>query len=196
MDPTSNLINEVVRNWWITALRGILAIIFGLAAFFIPHFTLFLLAYLFASFCLLDGIFTIFMGFQTRRLLQHTTWAPILEGLFSIIIGLIVLLSPTILAAFLVYFIAGWAIVAGALKIVTAFRQKEQIAPEWPLALVGLISIIFGIILCLRPRLGLYTVLWIVGTFALVIGVALLFQAFQTHALKKSYHPPEFFDSI
>ncbi|GHO83672.1 HdeD family acid-resistance protein [Dictyobacter formicarum] len=196
MNAEPSILNEVARNWWVTAIRGALAIIFGLAAFFFPRMTLFLLTYLFAAFCLLDGIFAIVTGFQARRLLRHTTWAPLLEGFFSIAIGLIALLLPAIMITVFIYMIAGWAIVTGILKIIAAFRQKEQIAPEWPLALVGLISIIFGIIFCLRPHLGIRIVLWMIGTFALVIGVALLFQAFQTHSLKTDNHPPEFFENI
>lgn len=196
MNAESSILNEVARNWWVTAIRGVLTIIFGLAAFFLPRMTLFLLIYLFGAFCLLDGIFTIFIGFQARRLLRHTTWAPIFEGFFSIAIGLITLFFPVFMITLFIYLIAGWAIVTGVLKIIAAFRQKEQIAPEWPLALIGLISIIFGIIFGLRPHLGIHTTLWMIGTFALVIGVALLFQAFQTHSLKTDHHPPEFFENV
>jgi uncharacterized membrane protein HdeD (DUF308 family) len=49
----------LARNWWALALRGILDVLFGIAAFAWPEITFAVLAILFGAFALVDGCFAI-----------------------------------------------------------------------------------------------------------------------------------------
>lgn len=49
------MINAVARNWWTLALRGLAAILFGLATFVWPGISLFVLVLLFGGYAFVDG---------------------------------------------------------------------------------------------------------------------------------------------
>lgn len=188
-------LNEIANNWWVFALRGLLAIAFGLAAFLLPAFTLLMLVYIFASYCLIDGIIVTSIGIKVRKNLKY--WGVLLlEGILSILTGIITFAIPALTAIVFVVIVAIWAIVTGVLKIVETIQHREHLATEWPLLLVGVVSIIFGIVLFARPALGLLTLLWTVGTFALIAGIVLIIQSFQVRSLKNLYQPAGLHRSI
>jgi uncharacterized membrane protein HdeD (DUF308 family) len=72
----------LARRWWALALRGLVAVLFGLLAFFIPG-TLISLVLLFGFYALLDGIFDIVSAIRAPG--HH--WPLIVEGIVGIIVG-------------------------------------------------------------------------------------------------------------
>lgn len=90
---------------------------------------------------------------------------------------------PAAAAIALVYVIAVWALLTGALRIAAAIRLRRVITGEWRLMLGGVASLVFGGLLMVAPAVGaLAIVLWI-GAYALVAGAALLALAFRMRAL-------------
>jgi uncharacterized membrane protein HdeD (DUF308 family) len=75
----------------------------------------------------------------------------------------------------LVYYIAGWAMLAGLFKIITAFRIRNEVKGEWMLGLSGLVSILIGVILIFRPGAGVLAVAWLIGVLAVIVGIFQLF---------------------
>jgi uncharacterized membrane protein HdeD (DUF308 family) len=65
----------LVRNWWALALRGIVAVLFGLLTFLLPGITLVTLVLLFGAYTLMDGIFNVMAFF---RVASHH-WALLIE---------------------------------------------------------------------------------------------------------------------
>jgi uncharacterized membrane protein HdeD (DUF308 family) len=103
----------------------------------------------------------------------------IFRGLVSIAAGVIALVVPKITALVLLIVIAAWAIVAGITEIVMAVQLRKRIEHEWLLAIEGVLSVAFGIILFLAPLVGAIVIgLWI-GAYALVLGGMLIASAFR-----------------
>jgi len=142
---------ELARWWWTFILRGILAIVFGLLAFFAPPLGIAVLVGLFAAWALIDGAASIAAGIRTRGR-DRSWWLEILEGIAGIAAGLVALIVPAFAAEVLVLIIAAWAIVTGVLEVVAAIRLREQIRDEIWLGLAGAASILFGIVLGWRLR--------------------------------------------
>ncbi len=166
------------RYWWVLALRGLAAVLFGLIALIFPGIALLALVYIFAAYALIDGITAVFVSLQERGIASH--WVALLvEGIVSVIIGVIAFVWPGITALVLLYLVATWAIITGIMEISAAFMRRIPVAQEWALGLAGVLSIIFGIILFVRPGAGLLTILWLVGIYAIVFGVLLIVRAFQ-----------------
>src|SRR5258706_9105821 len=166
------------RYWWVLALRGLAAVLFGLIALIFPGIALLALVYIFAAYALIDGITAVFVSLQERGITSH--WVALLvEGIVSVIIGVIAFVWPGITALVLLYLVATWAIITGIMEISAAFMRRIPVIQEWPLGLAGVLSIIFEIILFVRPGAGLLTILWLVGIYAIVFGVLLIVRAFQ-----------------
>src|SRR6476646_1483755 len=103
----------LTRNWWLIVLRGVLAILFGIAAFVWPGPTLAALVILFGAYAFVDGIFAIGTGIAGWNLNGTSRWWPVLGGIAGVIVGLITFFYPGITAVTLLYFIGAWAIVTG-----------------------------------------------------------------------------------
>src|ERR1051325_3369728 len=103
-------IGELPRHWWVVALRGLAAIIFGILAFIWPGITLSVLILFYGAYAIVDGLLAVFVAIRSRR---HV-WALLLEGIVGIAAGLIAFFWPALTALALVYVIAVWAILTGA----------------------------------------------------------------------------------
>jgi uncharacterized membrane protein HdeD (DUF308 family) len=170
------------RVWWTLVLRGVVAVLFGLAALFWPGKTLFVLILFFGAYTLVDGIFAIVGGIMdsSRR------WLLLIEGVLGVVAGLILLAWPGLGALVLLYVIAIWAVVTGVMEIIAAISLRREIDNEWLMILGGAISVLFGVILAVLPGAGLLSLTWLIGAFALVFGVAFIVLGFRVRRLAPS----------
>lgn len=167
------MFNAMARNWWMLVIRGALALIFGALAIFMPGITLAALVILFGAFVLVDGAFTLAAAFNDRG--QYSRWwVGLLEGLVGVAIGVLTLFWPQITGLVLLYLIAFWAILTGALEIVAAFELRKEISNEWLLGLSGVLSVVFGALLVLFPQGGAVAIAWLIGLYAVLFGGALI----------------------
>ncbi len=175
---------ELARWWWTFVLRGVLAIAFGVLAFFAPGLGIAVLVGLFAAWALIDGVASIIAGVRGRGI-DRSWWLEILEGIVGIIAGLIALLFPILAAEALVLIIGAWAIITGIFEIIGAIRLREQIRGELWLGLAGLASILFGVVLFLFPRAGALSLVWLIGGFAMVFGVFLVILGWRLRGIDR-----------
>lgn len=166
---------SLTRRWWLVALQGVAAIIFGLAAWVWPGITLGVLVALFGAYVLIDGILALASGASTR------SWALILGGIAGIGAGIVTFFFPGITALALLAFIAAWAIMTGLLEIVAGIEFRRAITNEWLVILGGVLSVIFGLILVVHPGAGALAIVWLIGAYAVVIGIIELAFAFRLH---------------
>lgn len=186
---------NLAKNWWLLVLRGVAAILFGLAAFAWPGLTLLLLITLFALYAIVDGLIALITG------LNHTHdssrwWVFLLEGLVGIGIGVIALAWPNLTALAILAMIAAWAILTGILEIVAAIRLRREIDNEWFLVLSGILSVAAGILLIAQPLAGTVAVIWIIGAYELISGVLWILLAFRLRSQELTSEPTELFSSI
>jgi uncharacterized membrane protein HdeD (DUF308 family) len=170
------ILPTLATNWWALLLRGIAAVLFGLAALFWPGLTLFVLIVFFGAYTLVDGIFAIVAGLRgsgSRR------WLLLAEGVLGVLAGLIAFFWPGITALVLLYVIVAWAIFTGILKVVMAIWLRREIENEWLMVLSGVLSVLFGVILAVLPGVGLLSLVWLIGIYALIFGVALIVLGFR-----------------
>jgi uncharacterized membrane protein HdeD (DUF308 family) len=168
----------LARNWWALLIRGVLAVVFGVLAFVNPGVTLATLVLLFGAYSLVDGVFSIVAGLRAAQ--RHERWWPFaLEGLLSIVVGIIAFAMPAATAFALLMLASAWSIVTGLFRIAAAIRLRREIEGEWLLILNGVLSVAFGVVIALFPGPGLVTVVWLVGFYAIVFGVILIALAFR-----------------
>jgi uncharacterized membrane protein HdeD (DUF308 family) len=126
-------LNTFAANWRALALRGLVALLFGLVVLFWPGLVLTVLALLFGIYAVVDGTITLVPALRSRDRGSRRT-LPLVEGAVGIIAGLVALLWPGLSASGLVYVIAGWAVVTGVLKILTAILLRAEVENGWLLA--------------------------------------------------------------
>lgn len=169
---------NLTRNWWLVVLRGILAILFGVAAFLMPGLAWLSLIVLFGTYAILDGVFAMMSGLISSRF-SSRWWVFLVEGLVSVAAGAIALVRPDIASVALVWLIASWAIVTGILEIMAAIRLRKEITNEWMLGFVGFVSIVLGVLLFFQPAAGGLVITLMIGAYALIFGIALVALGFR-----------------
>lgn len=174
----------LVNHWWIVLLRGIAAIIFALLAIFWPDFTLGFLILLLAIYLLVDGIVAIFTAFKAAEK-HHKWWLFLVEGLVSLLVGVMILAWPGITAMLFVYLVAIWALLTGILEIWAALSGQFEFGGKLLLSIAGILSAIIGLILLLHPFEGILVLVWIIGLYALIFGIVLIALSFQLRKLSE-----------
>lgn len=170
------------RYWWLLLLRGVLAILFGIGAFVWPGLTLATLVMLFAAYAFVDGVFDVVHALGYRREIEH--WGLLLlEGILGIVFGVLAFRAPELTTAIggviIAMYIAAWAMITGGLRIAMAVKLRKEIEGEWLLGLSGAVSILFGIMIMARPANGALAVIFMIGAWAIFVGVTLVALAFK-----------------
>jgi uncharacterized membrane protein HdeD (DUF308 family) len=126
MMTESPLLDTMARQWWIV-LRGVLAVLFGIAAIAWPALTFGVLLVLFGAFAIADGVVSLVEGVQASGRRRSTS---LIAGLPSVVIGVSVFLWPGLSALALLFFIAAWAIASGVLEVAGAIVLRHEIEDE------------------------------------------------------------------
>jgi uncharacterized membrane protein HdeD (DUF308 family) len=171
-------LNTLAANWRALALRGLVALLFGLAVLFWPGLVFAVLALLFGIYAVIDGAITFVPALRSSDR-GARRWLPLTEGAVGVIAGLVALLLPGITANGLVYVIVGWAIATGVLKIFTAILLRAEVENGWLLAGSGALSVLFGVILATLAGSDVPFLIPLIGAFAVVVGLALIVFAFR-----------------
>jgi uncharacterized membrane protein HdeD (DUF308 family) len=175
-------------RWWALALRGAVAIVFGILTLWAPGISLYVLVVLFGAYALVDGVLYLLMAARGAR--RGERWGSLMfAGLAGIVAGVVTLLWPGVSGLALLMLIGAWAIVTGAASIAAAVRLRKEISGEWLMALGGALSITFGVLAMIFPGAGALAVAIWIGAYALVLGVSLLALAFRLRSLRTKLPP-------
>jgi uncharacterized membrane protein HdeD (DUF308 family) len=181
------LLEDLTDHWWVILVRGIAAVVFGVVAFVLPGATLLAVIFIWGAYAVIDGAFALYMTYLTAR--QGRRWWPyLLEGVVGVGAGAVAFGSPGLTALALLYLIAAWAIVTGIVEVVAAVEMRTLIQNEWLLGVAGVLSVVFGVLVAIQPDAGALAVVWIIGTYALLFGIALIGLAFRVRSMGKRLH--------
>jgi uncharacterized membrane protein HdeD (DUF308 family) len=156
-----------MTNWLL--IRGIVAVLFGIVALIWPGITLLALVLLFAIYAFLDGVINLILAFTSPT--TDRRWLQVAQGLVGIALGVVAFLWPGVTLLALIFVIAAWAILGGILEITAAIQLRHALQREWLLALAGVLSIAFGILLVAFPGPGAVSVAWLLGIYAIAAGI-------------------------
>ncbi len=171
-------VRTMSEHWWVVLLRGVLAILFGVLAYTWPGLTALILVTIWGVYALIDGVFGVIAGIRGK-------WTSlVIMGLLGIAAGLVALLRPGLAAVSLLWVLAIWVIVAGAMQIAAAIRLRKEVQGEWLWILSGLLMVGLGLVFFLRPGAGILSVTWLLASLAILWGILLVMLSFKLKGLK------------
>jgi uncharacterized membrane protein HdeD (DUF308 family) len=172
---------KLAKHWWAILVRGVVAILFSLLAFFATGFTLELLLIFLGVYLVLDGLFAIIAGFMACG--DHKNWWLLLiEGIVSLVAGIFVFAWPNISLVIMVYIVAFWAVITGIFEFLASMSASWAAPGKIFLGTTGVLSIILGVMMLMYPLFSLSIIIWLIGIYALVIGVSLVFFGLRLRA--------------
>ena len=182
----SAVLAALAENWWLLLLRGLVAIAFGVIAFFWPDITLAALTYLFGIYAIVDGIVAIWAAFNAPLGDAGPRWWLGLSGVVSILAGIAAFAYTGMTTLVLLMVIAIWAIIIGLVQIWGAIELRKIMDDPWLLGLTGALAIAFGVILIAKPGAGAVALVWTIGWFAIVFGGLYIALAFRLRQFKRN----------
>jgi uncharacterized membrane protein HdeD (DUF308 family) len=171
----------VKRTWWVFLVGGIAMLLFGLLAFVKPGIALLVLSMFFAASILVDGAFNVVGSISNRD--KDGWWIMLLIGLLGLGGGAFALLNPPISMLAFVLLVAIEAIALGVFLILLGWRVRKATSREWVLYLTGALSLLFGLLVLLRPMQGGISIVYIIATWAVLLGGLKIYFSFKARRL-------------
>jgi uncharacterized membrane protein HdeD (DUF308 family) len=179
---SQSVVGGVRRYWWLFLIRGLCGLALGVCALVFPGATLAVVVIFLGAYLIVDGVVTVAKAIQAFRS-DSRWWVLLLEGILSIVVGLVIFAWPGLSILSLAYLVGYWAIISGVLAIVTAVRLRQHIGNEWFYLLFGLVSVIFGGFVLFAPAAGLVYIILMISIYGFVGGVILIALAIRARKL-------------
>jgi len=178
------MFDTLVRNWWAFALRGVIAILFGIVAFARPGITLAALVIVFGVFALVDGVMELIASSYLTG--TRYVWWAIITGLLGVTAGILTFVYPAATAVALLYVLAAWLIFTGILRVALSVELRSVISDDWILLLSGIAAIGAGVLTAAMPGPGLLAWVWVIGVYAVAYGIILIAVGFRLKQISGS----------
>jgi len=157
-------------NWKTSILTGLFAVVVGLIALLFPSFAGVFLLFLVAFVVIVTSFSLIISGYSASEEDSYLRWPFIIIGALLLFLGCIVIIFPQESATIVVYLIAIWAIVMGFYNVILSITYAET--RRGLLAVKGIISTIFGLLILFYPPLSsAVLLLQVFGVYLVVLGI-------------------------
>jgi len=181
--------NEFLEaRWWALALRGLFGVIFGIICFTSPAIAAFSLLLVFGIYSIADGLMGLAASVGQARRGERWVWLAI-EAVASLVIGLLVIFMPALSIVVLFLIIAIKALITGIFLLLASIKLDGDHGQGF-MAAAGVFSLIFAAILFLAPLFGAKVLIWWIGAWAIVFGIALIALGFTLRSALARQHRP------
>ena len=117
-----------LEHWGLLLIEGLLGIAFGVLAFLAPELTTaiggIIVALYIGAWAIVTGAIRIAMAVRLRKEIEGE-WFLGLSGALSILFGIVIMARPAVGILAMIYVVAFWAILGGALLIALAFKTRK-----------------------------------------------------------------------
>lgn len=182
------MLARLSSHWWLFLIRGVLALALGIVMPLVPGAAILTLALVFGAYAFVDGIVAIAAAIRMRHADSQLLWL-IVEGVLGVLTGIVTFVYPGITALVLVFLFAWWAVFSGIAAIVTAVRFRALIPNEWLTIILGVLSVVTGVVMFLVPAAGALAIVWTISVYALLAGIVMIGLAFRLRGLAHPMAP-------
>ncbi len=178
---------KAVKNWWVSLLVGILAIVMGIWCFTSPSASLLGMTYVFIFGFLLGGILDIYFAVSNRNYMYGWGWT-LAGGIFEILLGIMLMVLPTpIVTGILVYMVGFWIMFRSIWGIGESCQLQIMGVRGWGWSLgFSILCLILSFLYLLSPGFGKgIFVVALVGSSILIYGIFRIIIAFKLRQIGK-----------
>ncbi len=160
--------------WWLVLIEGIALIILGLLLLANPAQTSVIVIQVLGIYWLIVGIIKIVSIF-----IDSSMWGwKLFAGIVGILAGILILqhplYAPLLVGAALVIILGIQGLIMGIVGLIQAFQGAG-----WGVGILGVVSILIGILLLANVWLFTFSLPWVIGILAIVGGIIAIIAAFR-----------------
>lgn len=164
---------------WGSLLMSILFFIGGWIALRSPSGTLMTLGIFFGVIAIVQGLLITIFYSSFRRMFQRNPWPIVVIGIAYLLIGLYLIMKPSISLTFLPVIFAVWFIIDSIRNIMIAFRLKE-ISKKWFWIdlILGILGMLIGFFLISNLYVAVISISILIAVYFFIGGIIKLIDAF------------------
>ncbi len=165
-------------------IRGILAMLTGIAIVAVPGFTLTTMMQFLGLVLLADGLVAFLVSYLSSK--QKNAFPIVPRGLSNLIIGIILIAFPTLLLNVFVFVIGLLLVLAGSSQLLNQLGAKGRISISWPMLVISMISLFAGIVLLTNPFESARVIMVFFGVIISIYGLGEIFWSFKIRKIQQS----------
>jgi len=168
---------KLFKNWWFLALNGVIAIFFGILLLYYSKGLLTSIMTGFGIIILASGLVQLIMAIYYLKKDKRIVSSFILAIIFFTI-GVCILLFQENSQVLFFIMMGIWAVFVGLFQLIILIYIKRNLSNKNILLFNGLFTIVFGVIFFFNPTLFPDLVIKILGAFAVIFGLAMIYLSF------------------
>ncbi len=148
-------------NWWVSLLKGVLLIVFGVWLFKSPNENLIKLSLVFGLIIIAGGVLEITLALQSRKFNEY--WGrALISGILDLLLGAFLVANPSFILLLITILVSIWLVLKGVLSVRYALILKKDQSSNWIYGFVlGTILIVVGVVFVWHPEiLGITLGIW------------------------------------
>lgn len=177
--PVGPIDLAVAREWPVVMFVGFLTLALGVIVVAWPDQTLVVISVLFGIQLLLMGLFRLISAFSSDAIAPGLTG---FVGVLGMVAGVAVIRHPFETVAVLATILGIVWIVSGAIDFISSVADSQLEDRFW-VGLMGLITVIAGIVVVSWPQPTVTVIAWIAGIYLLVLGLTTIYGAFRLRSV-------------
>ncbi len=176
---------KLSQSWWSHVIRGLVAILLGIALLIWPGKTILIVALLFGVYAIVHGLALVVDALQQR---QHNVywWQSLVLGLLNIAVGVIAIAWPGASALVILILFIVYILINGVQDLMAAIWAWGEGDKRWLLIIGGTAGILFSIYALLNPDIGAQILGLLIAIYAIISGIVFLLHGFQLRAGNES----------
>jgi len=184
-NPMFSSLKKAVKNWWVSLLVGIIALVLGIWCLVTPLTTFIALTFVFVIAFLISGISEIVFAVTNRDSLKNWGWSLAL-GIIELVFAIFLLANMAITPLVFSYFIAFWVLIQAIWGIGIAMDLKNYSNSGWGwLLALSILGVIIAILLLFQPLVAGISAAIIISFGFLAYGILRIYMAFRLKSLHK-----------
>ena len=187
-----NSARKTAKNWWISLLIGLFAVVLGIWCLSTPDSTLVALTLVFIVSFFITGIMEIIYAVSNRRYSDSWGWS-LAGGIIDIVFGIILVVLPLpVMTTILVYFIGFWIMFRAILTIGMSFELQQRKVNGWGWVLaIAILSLLLSLFFFISPAISGAFIVIFVSIAILCYGIFRIIFAFRLRSMNKFFEALE-----
>jgi uncharacterized membrane protein HdeD (DUF308 family) len=158
------------------AINGVVALLFGVLALFVPNETIRVVAIYFGVLLMVGGIIGVVVSIQNMRK-DRPYVSALINSLVSLVIGIFVVFNTQQSLIIFAIIIGIWALIIGAMQLYIALKMVRPGTSQRLMVINSVVTLVFGLLLFFNPFESIIAFVYVIGVMAFIFGAIMLFFA-------------------